>query len=471
MNIVSYRGPSSPGGVSGTMSRIFDRFSAPGPRWWYVSRSALLSRQRTEHTPYYVCHIPQRIVEGHYRYCNEFLWPVLHDLPQFCTYSSEDKKLYEQFNLSAGCNILQSLSLHKEKTCFVNDYQFALLPGLLSGRNAHATIFWHIPWPKSVDDIHVEALTEIATGLLGASRIGFHTNEYAFNFLSFVEMNFPHLLVDFEGKLVFDKTEIGSKTKLISEIVVQPLGIDVQFWRQTAQSTSATPEQANLAGVIDRPFVLSVDRADYTKGVMQRIFAIDRYFEKNPTKIGDVTFLQICQPSRTGLAAFKKYWEECQALARQVNSRWAFDGWQPVVWIEEQVDSAALAWFYKKAAALLITPLRDGLNLTVKEFIACTDKDPGVLLLSPGAGVWHEVQEHALPVEPLQADQMAYQISQALQMSADERSLRSKRLKKCLETNTLASWYHLFGLNKDTVPTALPTKTAEANGRSRRMAL
>jgi trehalose 6-phosphate synthase len=216
--------------------------------------------------------------------------------------------------------------------------------------------------------------------------------------------------------------------------------------------------------------VLSVDRTDYTKGILQRICSIDRFFESNPAYVGEVAFLQICQPTRLGLAAFDKYWEECQVRAYQVNARWATNDWRPLVWIDQPVAPPALSWLYKKAAALLVTPLRDGLNLTAKEFVACGDKDPGALLLSPGAGVWHELGEHALSVKPLLSDQISSQLSLALSMSREERMERSRRMKECLERNTLEDWWHKFTADMELVSPGLASRL-QAQSRYGKVAL
>jgi trehalose-6-phosphate synthase len=456
MNIISYRGPCSPGGVSGTLARIYANHASVEDRWWYVSGSTLLTMQKDDRIPAAACQIPQKIIAGHYRYCNEFLWPILHDMPEIAVYSAENRQLYQKFNLSVAGNVANLRHLRQVSASFVNDYQFALLPSLLGAKHS-VTAFWHIPWPMAVPDCFAPALAEIAEGLLGSTTLGFHIKEYALNFLHFVSARLPQYAVDFDRQIVYARRPALTPEATVAgpartKVVVQPLGIDIGFWNNLSRTEAAVVQpgimKMKMEMDVDRPFILSVDRTDYTKGILHRLASIDKFFEKYPAFVGQVNFLQLCQATRSGLPAFDRYFQACRAEADRLNARWAAEDWQPVIWIDQPIDASGLSRLYRDAAALLVTPLRDGLNLTVKEFIACSDVDPGVLLLSPGTGVWHEVGKHALSVIPERPEQVADQILLALSMPREERLIRSKHLKHVLETNTLEHWWEQFGRSK-----------------------
>ncbi len=185
MNILSYRGPSTAGGVSSALARIIETCTDGDPRWWYVNESSVETRTSAYLAPEEVSRFPRELIDGHYAYCNNFIWPILHDLPEHATFSARERRLYQQFNTRFARSIMRSKQL-KSNTCFVNDYQLALATGLIAKSQAiNIILFWHVPWPQTVSPEHAPYLAEIAEGLLGAKRIGFHTEEYCTNFLNF----------------------------------------------------------------------------------------------------------------------------------------------------------------------------------------------------------------------------------------------------------------------------------------------
>lgn len=438
MNILSYRGPSSAGGVSGALSRLNDPSRVQ--KWWYLDGNVLSNRWSAQAQPEQVYRMPSRIVEGHYRYCNNFLWPVLHDLPEFATFNAHDKLQYKQFNLIFANNIINSNESQKRLTCHINDYQLALTAKFieLSSGRRDSSIFWHIPWPETVSPKFSSSLIEIAEGLLTSKQIGFHIAEYVTNFLEFVQRYMPAYIVDFENQRVIH----GYGLRKVTNIVALPLGLDFDFWVKQGNLEGVQVHIPELKETISGKFVLSVDRADYTKGILQRMDGIDQFFAEHENWIGDISFLQICQRSRPGLPAFDEYWQRCRTRAEEINSRWQRGNWQPIVWVQDPLSPDILSQLYRRATAMLVSPLRDGLNLTAKEFAACSES--GVLLLAPGAGVWHEVGEYAVLIEPLSATKMSTQIMSALSMPETEKRMRLTHLKRLLKKNTIGSWWQQF---------------------------
>jgi trehalose 6-phosphate synthase/phosphatase len=440
MNILSYRGPGKAGGVSGALSRIVNRTGGDAICWWYLNEGKLQSRIKNSCST--IFGFPDEIVEGHYRYCNNFLWPVMHDMPERAFLNPSDKLCYQQFNRLFGLSILRQIESQLMEF-FVQDYQLALLPPTLGRfRESLTSTFLHIPWPKSVERAHRSALIEVAEGLLASRKLGFHIEEYALNFLNFVRLYLPHYEVDFDTRQVIAiKRKLRAPDKSsATQIVVLPLGIDVQFWREIVSDKPVALDR-RVIDVCSSTYILSVDRADYTKGILQRIAAIDHLFETRPELKGNITFVQVCQPSRIGLPLFDKYWQQTQEAMQDLNCRWRHGKWEPLVWVSDPVQPVDLAWLYANATAMLVSPLRDGLNLTAKEFVTCAKHEDSILLLSPQAGVWQEVSDLAMAVNAQAPVVAAQQIGRSLMLSRREKVARMQALKARVEANPLELWW------------------------------
>jgi trehalose-6-phosphate synthase len=429
MKLLSYRGPAASGGVSCTLSRAFTKHAQDSSSWWHIEGSSLVVRSKLSPIKT-VCNIAPAITEGHYRYCNNFLWPILHDLPQFAIYDEYERSCYGQFNFAVARNYTCA-SKNSILPCFVQDYQFALVPNLLRAGDRTA-IFWHVPWPAHVNPLHVDPLLEVGRGMLGASFLGFHTEEYARNFLSFIDAYLPMATVDYATQeIYFD----GCKIK----VVVSPLGLDLGYWNELQMEFAEAEEVAQ-----EQPrFILSVDRGDYTKGIIERIDAIDHFYTAHPEMLGQVHFVMVCHRTRMGLYHFDAYWSRCKSAAEAVAARWARPGWRPIVWIEQPLQSQELVRLYSQAEAVWVSPLRDGLNLVAKEYSAVQRR--GALLLSRGAGAWHELGDIAVAVDPRSSEATVHGLIEALNMTKTEKHIRSLQAKKRLANNKLSRWWNHFG--------------------------
>ncbi|MBI5174001.1 MAG: trehalose-6-phosphate synthase [Candidatus Melainabacteria bacterium] len=487
MDLVSYRGPGAAGGVSSGLSRIWCSQSQVSSSWWYLNQGVLERSVNTGSLAAPVSTVEGAVSEslrdGHYRFCNEFLWPVMHDLPQYASFSKEEFSLYLKFNRKFAEQLDRCSEGRAEY--FVQDYQLALLPDWLSRCGHRSVIFWHIPWPKAIAPEYLEPLKEIARGMLSASSIGFHVAEYAFNFMEFVRANLSDYKVDSKALLISAKGgRVASTGRFIRQghrrlnnlsrkfrsgsdaviwqtgvessncsinafevataLLIQPLGIDFEYWSELRQTCLSEPLPLQLSTLSKRPFVLSVDRVDYTKSVLDRLLIVDEFFEAYPQWLGRITFAQVCGRSRAGLEAFDQYWFLCRSLADRVNARWRSGDWQPVEWLEQPLSSVQLAVLYRQARTMLVNPVRDGLNLTAKEFIACQSQEPGTLLLSPGAGAWQELGDYALAVYPHEHAATIRAINRSLLMPLGERQLRTSRLKKVIADNQVSTWWSRF---------------------------
>jgi trehalose 6-phosphate synthase len=458
------------GGVSAALARAWESNLGTGGQWWHICNDELKAAPDPRSEAVHVANIPDEVIKGHYRYCNEFLWPVMHDLPQYVNYVPEDRAYYETFNNTLGWCLIRAFQPDYPRDYFVQDYQLTMLPAFLKDNAGfRSMIFWHIPWPKHVAPEHVPHVVSVVRGMLGASAVGFHTDEYAENFLKFVGEHLPEYSTSTESMAIWSNETVLTSTLTnlrrlsqvatvrgarnqppsqapatrshLTRLVVAPLGIDFDHWQNMASS----PLGENWHPVLAKtPFILSVDRADYTKGVVDRIQAIDCLLTNHPEWKERIVFAQICGKTRTGLASFDGYWDDCQRLYKELCDKHGNEHWKPLHWIEASFTHADLAKVYRSAEAMLVNAVRDGLNLTAKEFVACQDQRAGVLALSKGTGAWYELGSHTVNVEPGNCDQIADSIHQALMMSSHERQWRMAMLKEKVRSNSLSGWWYQF---------------------------
>ncbi len=447
------------GGVSSSLSRSWDGYGSKA-KWWHLQDRELKVAPGADGELFSFALISEELSQGHYHYCNEFLWPVMHDLPQYARYLPSHREQYHRFNEIVSRSIAQASTPNRLSHFFVQDYQLALMPQFLrrSGLGC-STVFWHIPWPQSVRKEHVTPIIQIAKGLLAAKIIGFHVQAYCDNFMRFVSEHLPEYAIDpmamsirYKGSSFARKTDIPRDfaaherahltwNSRAAQLVVAPLGLDFQHWSSMADSGKA----AFWLPLFQRkPYILSVDRADYTKGVSERLRAINCFFEKYPQWRGEVSFVQICGRSRSGISAFDNYWQECKQLERQLVERWQTAAWSPSLWLESTFSAEQLSLLYRNAAIMLVNPLKDGLNLTAKEFVACQGQKPGVLALARGAGAWQELHGGALEVVPTDLEQMSDAIARGLSMKKSEKLNRMKILTSSVRANRLEDWWRRF---------------------------
>jgi trehalose 6-phosphate synthase len=199
-----------------------------------------------------------------------------------------------------------------------------------------------------------------------------------------------------------------------------------------------------LSGVLKTDYILSVDRADYTKGVIPRLKSIAHFFDFYPELKGKITFAQICGKSRMNIEAFAKYYWETRSLVNSVNAQHGTDDWQPIVDVPGPLSPAELAVLYRDASVMLVNPVRDGLNLTAKEFVACQSGRPGTLALSPHAGVFDELGAWSVKVNPKSPIEMSAAVHHALMMPEEERAACVRRMNTRLHANPLNVWVDTF---------------------------
>jgi trehalose 6-phosphate synthase len=272
-------------------------------------------------------------------------------------------------------------------------------------------------------------------GLLGNDLLEFQTERYAKNFLACVAELLPDLMVDMEGGRVrIDSREV--------KVGAFPISIDVQHFEDLASADAAERlalklRQRYSSG--DRQLGVCVDRVDYTKGIPQRLRALDLMWKRHPELRERLTFVIVATPSRSGIDAYKNLELEVAATVREINERYRTDDWTPILLIAENVAADRLAAIFRAADVCLVSSLQDGMNLVAKEFIASQQEERGVLLLSRFTGAADEI-EGAVLINPFNVDGLADGIRLAMEMPLEERQRRMRRMRADLRRATIFDW-------------------------------
>jgi trehalose 6-phosphate synthase len=318
----------------------------------------------------------------------------------------------------------------------VQDYHFALLPRMIKEQRpeARVAIFWHIPWPNPEAFGICPWQRELVDGLLGADLIGFHIQSHCTNFLQTVDRTI-------ESRIDWDHSTVQ---RLDHRTAVRPFPISVECTELPVEvpRESAYEERGRLLkslGVEAALMGVGVDRMDYTKGILERFLAIERFLEKYPRYQGVFTFVQIGAPSRTHIKRYHDLQAELVAEADRINWRFQADQWKPILLLNRQHSHKEVAAYYRAADLCLVTSLHDGMNLVAKEFVATRRDERGVLILSCFTGAARELRD-ALQVNPYDIDQTADAIRAALEMPSEEKEIRMHRMRKTVREHNVYRW-------------------------------
>ena len=376
-------------------------------------------------------HLTATEVEGYYeQYSNGVLWPLLHSFPERLPLEPSGWSSYRDVN-ERFAQRLAALAAPRARV-WVHDYQLMLVPGMLRTLRPDLRIgyFLHVPFPGADVFRLLPQRDDILRGLLGADLLGFHTPGYMRNLLGAASA------ADFETSA--DGPAIRHSGRLTS-LGVFPMGVDgPRFERlaSVARRGGVTKSFRRTKGV---KVFAGVDRLDYTKGIPRRLLAYERMLERDPSLRGHVRLVQVAVPSRDRVPAYRSFHAEMERLIRRINGRFATTDWVPVHWIERSMEAHTLAALYRSVDVLLVTPIRDGMNLVAKEFIAARSDGDGVLLLSEFAGAANELTE-AVIVNPYDIDGTATAMARALSMPRTERRLRMRALRERIETRGVSDW-------------------------------
>jgi trehalose 6-phosphate synthase/phosphatase len=367
-------------------------------------------------------------------FSNGTLWPTFHYFSELATYEPTHWQAYQAVN-EKFCAAVLALA-GPDDTIWVHDYQLLLLPEMLRQARPEATIgfFLHIPFP-SYELLRVLPWgAELLRGMLGADLIGFHTYDYLHHFLSAV----GHLL----GLPTHNgQVETPTRTVLVDAF---PMGIDYARYAETAASEAAQAhEQAYRAALGSARTVLSIDRLDYTKGIAQRLRAFELLLRRHPEWQGRVSLLMVVVPSRDQVAQYAALKEEIDELVGRLNAQFGTIAWTPIQYFYRSFPFEELVGLYRLADVALVTPVRDGMNLVAKEFVASKVNGPGVLVLSERAGAAQELAD-ALLINPTDTGQLADALHEALTMPPDEQLTRLAHLRELVQHYDVFAWTELF---------------------------
>jgi trehalose 6-phosphate synthase/phosphatase len=293
--------------------------------------------------------------------------------------------------------------------------------------------FLHTPFPPGETFASVPHAALLLRGLLGADVVGMHTREHSRNFVDAVQALLPN---DVRG----DDISVGNR---VVSAFACPLGIDVDAFASIASSPSVIAEARRLRSAEDGALLLGVDRLDYTKGIPARLLAFERLLEMRPALRGHIRLRQLAVPSREDVGGYPEIRAEVEGIAARINARFGRSDWTPVDYQYRSVDIETLVALYRSADVMLVTPLRDGMNLVAKEFVASRVDDDGVLILSECAGAAAELRA-ALRVDPTDIAALAGTYESALTMLPAERRVRMRRLRRAVQSNDVYRWAGLF---------------------------
>jgi trehalose 6-phosphate synthase len=371
----------------------------------------------------------------YYGFANEGLWPLCHVAHARPVFRTEDWDHYVRVNerfARAVCEEVDS----DDPIVFVQDYHFALAPAMIRRKLPHATIltFWHIPWPNSERIAICPWREEILSGLLGSSILGFHTQGHCNNFIDSIDA-FMESRIDRESNAIIQ----GKRRTLIRPY---PISIDwpVRWLEGVASVEECRASVRRDLGVpMDTRICLGIDRLDYTKGIEERLSALDALLTKHGNLRGKVVFVQLAAPSRTKIDRYRELNERVERLVEEINAKWSDGSYRPIILLRTHHEPPTVFRFYRAADLCYVSSLHDGMNLVAKEFVASRDDEQGVLVLSQFTGAARELTE-ALIVNPYDLDEASNAMAAALAMSPSEQAVRMRSMRRLVSEFNVYRW-------------------------------
>jgi len=372
----------------------------------------------------------------YYGFANEGMWPLCHVAHVRPVFRESDWRAYREINQRfADAVVAEARS--EDPIVLVQDYHFALVPAMIRAKLPAATVltFWHIPWPNPESFGICPWRREILEGILGSTILGFHTRFHCKNFLETADRYL-------EARIEHEHSTISFRS---SETFVESYPISIAWPTPQAEAQWPPVEQcradvfARLELAADRRLAIGVDRFDYTKGILERLHAIERLLEKHPEWTGKLTFVQVAAPTRGSLEEYRSFRERIERLTERIDLRFGRAGYRPVILLVEHHEHDALNELYRACDVCLVTSLHDGMNLVSKEFVAARNDEQGVLILSRFAGAARELTE-ALVVNPYHVEECADALHQALTMAPGEQRERMASLRMTVREFNVYRW-------------------------------
>jgi alpha,alpha-trehalose-phosphate synthase [UDP-forming] len=383
--------------------------------------------------------LSRRQEEGYYYgLANQALWPLCHIVFTRPVFRPEDWQAYREVNQIFADAVIEEAG-DAPTFVFIQDFHFGLLPRMLKERNANLIIaqFWHIPWPNPEVFRGFPWKEELLDGLLGNDLLGFHLRFHCQNFLDTIDRML-------ESKVDLERYEItrGGKTTTVRAF---PISIDFDEHTSRAERPATEREMArwrSALGIQDQLVGIGIDRIDYTKGICERLHAIDRFLSKYPAYRERFVFVQVAVPSRSRIPEYRRLEKRLEKLVNEINRkyrRWPARSWRPIILLKRHFPQHRLTALHRLANFCMVSSLHDGMNLVAKEYVASRFDEDGVLILSDFAGASRELTD-ALVVNPFSEEEAVEAIRQALEMPAEERQKRMRKMRAIVAENNIYRW-------------------------------
>ncbi len=435
--------PSLGGIATGLSSYVSNRHNSLWIGWPGIASDDLSSVDKENITQvlgnqgYIPVFLSKKQVENFYNgYSNSVLWPLFHDLPGKKFNEEQVKEWWNSYQAVNSRFAETVLHTAEDKSqIWVHDYQLLLLPEILKSehKDINVGLFLHIPFPSPKRFAKLDTSRKILSGMLSSDLIGFHTS-------SFVENFSKSIALAGLGEVINSQIIMNNHVARISEF---PMGIDYEKYAEASKLATVRLAVKEYKRKYKKlKVIVSIDRLDPTKGLVERLRAYDRFLEQYPKQRKKVVLVMVAAPSRTDIKAYQDLSKKLVTIAAQINENYGEDGWLPVDYINEPLPFENVSALFQIADVAFIAPLRDGMNLAAKEFVA-TNKRHGVLILSETAGAAEELSD-ALIVDHSHPETLTNALNQAINMRKRELRNRLKRMRKKISTNTVQSWAKTF---------------------------
>ncbi|MFA5271506.1 MAG: trehalose-6-phosphate synthase [Candidatus Omnitrophota bacterium] len=368
----------------------------------------------------------------YYGFSNEGLWPLCHNTHTRPIFKETDWQIYKEVNQKFAENVLEELP-KKNPFVFIQDYHFTLLPKMIKDKRPDAIIalFWHIPWPTPESFSVCPYQQEILSGMLGCDLIGFHVQNHCNNFL------------DTANRLLESRvdTEKFSVVRFDKETFIRafPISIDYPQTKNVKTDQEEINKLKKEFKLENKIVALGVDRIDYTKGIAEKMLAIDRFLEKYPQYKNNFVFVQIGAPSRTHIKRYHDLIAEIDELVDKINWKHREGEWRPIVYLKRHFAPEEIIPYYSLADICIVSSLHDGMNLVAKEYIASKNNLSGVLILSSFTGAARELTD-AVQINPYSIEEFANSLKSAIEMPIEEKKRRMENMRNIVAENNVYRW-------------------------------
>jgi trehalose 6-phosphate synthase len=382
----------------------------------------------------------QQVHDYYEGFANSVLWPLFHGFPNRCDFNPRYWNSYLEVNRKFAATLAETLT--DGQPIWVHDYHLICVAEMLRGIKSpgHVGYFLHIPFPALENFVKLPWRAELMRALLAYDLLGFQSARDERNFLECVERLVPGASISRVGSTT--SVAVGGDQVTVG---VFPISIDFEDFDRRARTEEVT-KRVKLMRTEIGPYkmLLGIDRLDYTKGLIERFHAFEELLSRHPDLCEEVVLFQLVMPSRENVPEYRALKREIDRIVGRINGRFSTSGWQPIHYLYNTVDIHELTALYRFAAAAVVTPLCDGMNLVAKEFCASQVEPSGVLILSEFAGAADEFHQDALLVNPYDTVGCAEVLYRAVTMSPGERRERMERLRERIQTHNVFGWANQF---------------------------